>query len=169
MKKLILILDSTNWLEATWVEETVTQVEGETEIEGEIVKGVRLEDKVETTQLWCESFSGHKDHISMLRKKAKEFNTSLDEYESLIKKCQDAFVYPDDEDIKAEKEQNRIACIKNEARLIIESKYPIFWQLNYPRGDERFVNEYLWIDKIRAISNKAEEDGLEYNQIDWGV
>ena len=89
MKKLILTLDSTNWLEATWVEEVITQVEGE-------------EDKVETIQLWCESFSGHPEHIAMLRAKATEFGTELGEYEELIAECESKFVYPSDEEVAAE-------------------------------------------------------------------
>ena len=76
MKKLTLILDQTNWLEATWVED----------------------DK----QLHCESFSGHKEHITMLRNKALEFETSLDEYESLIAECESKFIYPTDEELQAE-------------------------------------------------------------------
>ena len=59
-----------NWLEATWKENGM--------------------------QVHCESFSGHKEHITMLRAKAKEFNTSLKEFESLIKQCEDSFVYPTD-------------------------------------------------------------------------
>ena len=89
MKKLTLILDQTNWLEATWVEEIVTQVEGE-------------EDKVETTQVWCESYSGHPEHITMLRAKASEFETSLDEYEEMIAECESKFEIPTDEEIQAE-------------------------------------------------------------------
>ena len=89
MKKLTLILDQTNWLEATWVEEVITQVEGE-------------EDRVETTQLWCESYSGHPEHIAMLRAKATEFETSLDEYEEMIAECESKFVHPSDEEVAAE-------------------------------------------------------------------
>lgn len=89
MKKLILILDQTNWLEATWVEEITTQVEGE-------------EDRVETTQVHCESFSGHREHIQMLRAKALELGTNLDEYEAVIAECESKFVYPTDEEVAAE-------------------------------------------------------------------
>lgn len=100
MKKLTLILDQTNWLEATWVEEIVTQVEGE-------------EDKVETIQLWCESFSGHPEHIAMLRAKASEFGTSLDEYEELIAECESKFVAPTEEEIQAEIIANLVQEAKN--------------------------------------------------------
>ena len=89
MKKLTLTLDQTNWLEATWVEEIVIQVEGE-------------EDRVETTQVWCESYSGHPEHITMLRTKASEFETELGEYEELIAECESKFIHPSDEEVAAE-------------------------------------------------------------------
>lgn len=95
MKKLNLISDQTNWLEATWVEEVITQVEGE-------------EDRVETTQIWCESFSGHPEHIAMLRAKATEFETSLDEYEELIAECESKFIYPSDEELARYELDNKI-------------------------------------------------------------
>ena len=91
MKKLTLILDETNWLEATWLED----------------------DK----QIHCESFSGHKEHISLLRTKAKEFNTPLDEFEPLIKQCQDSFIYPTDEEIAKEQLEHKI----NEAKAYLLS------------------------------------------------
>ena len=87
MKKLTLTLDKTNWLEATWIEEDV--------------------------QVYCESFSGHKEHIALLRDKAKEFNTSLKEFELLIKQCQDSFVYPTEEEIQAEITVNLVQEAKN--------------------------------------------------------
>lgn len=88
-----------NWLEATWVEEIVTQVEGE-------------KDRVETTQVHCESFSGHREHIQMLRAKALELGTNLDEYDYLIKECEDSFIYPTDEEIAKEEVINKIAEAK---------------------------------------------------------
>lgn len=102
--KLNIILDKTNWLEATWVEEIVTQVE-----DGD--------DIVEATQVWCESYSGHKEHIAMLRAKAKEFNTSLKEFEPLIKQCEDSFIYPTDEEIAKEQLEHKI----NEAKAYLLS------------------------------------------------
>ena len=115
MKKLNLILDQTNWLEATWVEETVTQVpvEKETEVDGEIVKETVLEDKVETTQVHCESFSGHKEHISMLRARASEYGTELGEYEEMIAECESKFVGASDEEIQAEITANLVQEAKN--------------------------------------------------------
>lgn len=92
MKKLNLILDQTNWLEATWVGEVITINE---------VEGEKVESK-ETTQLWCESYSGHPEHIAMLRAKALEFETSLEEYEDLIAECEKNFVAPTEDEIQAE-------------------------------------------------------------------
>lgn len=92
MKKLTLILDQTNWLEATWVEEVITINE---------VEGEEVESK-ETTQLWCESYSGHPEHISMLRAKALEFETSLEDYEGLIAECEKNFIAPTEDEIQAE-------------------------------------------------------------------
>lgn len=65
-----------SWLEATWIDNE--------------------------TQIHCESFSGHKEHITLLRAKAKEFSTSLKEFESLIKQCEDSFIYPTDKEIAKE-------------------------------------------------------------------
>ena len=83
--KLNIKLENT-WLEATW-----------------------LEDE---TQIHCESFSGHKEHIALLRAKALELGTNLDEYDYLIKECEDSFIYPTDEEIAKEEVINKIAEAK---------------------------------------------------------
>lgn len=70
-------LDQTNWLELT--------IENEN---NEIIH--------------CESFSGHKEHIALLRSRAIEFDVSLVEFEDVIKSCEDAFIYQTDEEIEAE-------------------------------------------------------------------
>ncbi|WP_419767236.1 hypothetical protein [Arcobacter sp.] len=67
------------------------------------------------------------------------------------------------------KEKMRVSAIKEKAREIIEAKYPIFWQLNNPRMDSAFANDYAWIDNIRDISNNAESNGTLIDDIDWGV
>ena len=87
MKKLILTLDQTNWLEATW-----------------------LEDEM---QIHCESYSGHQEHIAMLRAKATEFETELDEYEEIIAECESKFVAPTEEEIQAEITVNLVQEAKN--------------------------------------------------------
>lgn len=103
MKKLTLILDQTNWLEATWVEEIITINE---------VEGKKVEAK-EVTQVHCESYSGHKEHISMLRAKALEFETSLEDYEDLIAECETNFIAPSESEIQAEIIKNLVAEAKN--------------------------------------------------------
>ena len=72
----------------------------------------------------------------------------------------------EDKDLK---EKMRVSEIKAKAREIIEAKYPIFWQLNNPRMDSAFINDYAWIDNIRAISNVAEINGTLIDDIDWGI
>lgn len=72
--KVNIILDN-NWLEATW-----------------------LEDE---SQIHCESFSGHPEHIVMLEAKALEFGTRLNEFEGLIKQCKESFVMPTAEELLA--------------------------------------------------------------------
>ena len=68
------ILDETNWLEVIWVNENDEQIH-------------------------CESFSGHPEHIAMLRAKALEFGTPLDEYESLITQAEQAYTPPTQEEL----------------------------------------------------------------------
>lgn len=78
------ILDETNWLEATWVD-------------------------TEDNQIHCESYSGHPEHIQMLRDKAVELGTPLDEYEELITKVQSEFVMPTEADLLAYEQEQKIA------------------------------------------------------------
>ena len=79
-----------DWLEATWRDE---------------------EDK----QVHCESFSGHAEHIAMLRAKAKEYGTKLDE--ALIKGCIANFKMPTDAEL-AEEELKAKLC---EAQALLDS------------------------------------------------
>ena len=91
--KLDLILQN-DWLEATW----------HTEVDG--VK----------TQVHCESFSGHREHIAILRAKALEFCTELDE--ALISECIANFKYPTEEEIAEQaKEQARQEALTTIAQL----------------------------------------------------
>ena len=69
---------SNDWIEATWYEEA---------------------DEVKT-QVHCESFSGHPEHIAMLRSKALEYGTELDE--ALITECVTNFIMPTDAELAVE-------------------------------------------------------------------
>lgn len=79
------ILDETNWLEVTWVNESDEQIH-------------------------CESFSGHREHIAMLRAKALEFGTELDE--ALISECVANFKYPTEAEIALETLRAKVAEAK---------------------------------------------------------
>lgn len=61
----------------------------------------------------------------------------------------------------------RIIGIKSKAGEIIQSKYSIIWQLNHPRGDANYIEQYAWIDRIRDISNEAEINGTQLGDIIW--
>lgn len=96
--KLNITIDK-DWLEATWTKEVTTI--NEVEVDGELVKETVQEESVTTEQLHCESFSGHPEHIAMLEAKALEFETSLNEFEGLIKQCKESFVMPTAEELLA--------------------------------------------------------------------
>ena len=99
--KLNITIDK-DWLEATWIKEvtTINDVENEVEVDGKLIKEVVQEESVTTEQVHCESFSGHPEHIAMLRAKAKEYGTELDE--ALIKECIKNFKMPTAEEIAVE-------------------------------------------------------------------
>ena len=116
--KLNITIDK-DWIEATWTKEvtTINEIEKEVEVDGELIKEIVQEESVTTEQIHCESFSGHREHITLLRAKAKEFNTSLKEFEPLIKECEDAFIYPTDKEIAKEELNNKI----QEAKIYLAS------------------------------------------------
>lgn len=112
--KLNIILEN-NWLEATWKENGI--------------------------QIHCESYSGHREHIALLRAKAVEFGTSLKEFEPLIKQCEDNFIYPTDEETAKEELKNKIA----EAKAYLDKTDKKFFIGYKPKEDEDLV----LIEKLR--------------------
>ena len=83
-----LIIDSTGWLEATWVdvEQKPDKVIPATDSEPErIEKGGVIE-----TQIHCQSY--HPTQIDMLRAKAAEYGTPLDEYEQMLSDWVNSYV-----------------------------------------------------------------------------
>lgn len=64
-------------------------------------------------------------------------------------------------------EEQRISSIKAKAEELITAKYSIIWQLNHPRLDETYKDDYAYIDRIRDISNEAEINGALLEDIDW--
>lgn len=65
--------------------------------------------------------------------------------------------------------KQRISQIKAKASELILTKYSIIWQLNHPRLDETYKDDYAYIDGIRDISNEAEANGTALDDIDWGI
>lgn len=91
MKKLSIIKTNPDWLEATWSEEIITQVE------------------VATVILHCESFSGHQEHIAMLEAKCLEFGTELDsKQKEIVKAIQEAFVPTPQEELDKQELKQKI-------------------------------------------------------------
>ena len=102
--KLNITIDK-DWLEATWIKEVTT------------INDVEKEESVAIEQIWCESFSGHPEHIAMLEAKALEFNTSLDEYMELIAQAKEAFIMPTAEELLAYELEQKI----QEAKMYLAS------------------------------------------------
>ena len=82
-----------DWLEATWY----------------------TEENEAKTQVHCESFSGHPEHIAMLRAKALEFGTELDE--TLVAECIKNFKMPTDEEVAKQELEVKLS----EAQALLDS------------------------------------------------
>ena len=74
---------------------------------------------------------------------------------------------PDTVRILAEVETTRIHKIKTKAGELINSLYPIYKQLNAPRGTLGSEAMYSDIDRIRTISNTAEIAGTLFKDVVW--
>ena len=139
-------LDTTNWIE-------VTIVNGDNEV------------------IHCESFGDSDEYTSLLNQKCIEFDVELseDNLALLSKQKANRKVFTSEElaEIARLVDEQRIAGIKAEAGSIIRNRYSIEWQLNHPRVDEAYAEQYEWIDRIRAISNEAEENGTQLGDILW--
>lgn len=138
-------LDETNWLEVTWVDEVSTQVEVEKEVDGKTV--VETETNIEEVIIWCESYSGHSEHIQMLRARGVEFNTSLDEYEDVISACIDAYVYPTEEELNKELIANQIQEALNYLAKTDHKDLPRY----KPKDDEDMEEIYAKRDEAREF------------------
>lgn len=89
------------------------------------------------------------------------------EYE-LIKQWLEEGNTPWPEFTEKEIEAQRIQAIKSKASELITSKYPDYKQLNIIRvqGVE-LETMSAYIDSIREISNKAEQDGIKAKDVQW--
>jgi len=75
---------SNKWLEATWY----------------------TEENEAKAQVHCESFSGHPEHIAMLKSKALEYGTELDE--AIVKELSDSYEAPTQAELDAEANKAKI-------------------------------------------------------------
>lgn len=67
-----------------------------------------------------------------------------------------------------ELELERVVNIKQKASELITSKYPDYKQLNIIRvGGAELEAMSAYIDSIREISNKAEQDGTKVEDVQW--
>lgn len=148
-----------DWLEATWYEEAITinDVEkqvGVDEDENPIIETAQ-EETITKIQVHCESFSGHAEHIAMLRAKAKEFNTELDE--EMIAECVASFKMPTSEELA---EQAKVQAIAEAQSYLdstdwIKSKYIELVVMKKTMTEEEFNLKYevelAKMDEARAI------------------
>lgn len=81
---------------------------------------------------------------------------------------------PEPEFTDEEINQQRISLIKRKSGDIIESKYPLYKQLNitnlldgYTQEDKTKMIDF--INSIRTISNKAELEGTTLEDINWEI
>ena len=118
-----------DWLEATWYED----------------------DK----QVHCESFSGHVEHIAMLRAKALEFDTELDEV--LIAECIKNFKMPTEAELAEQAKVQAIAEARSylDSTDWIKSKYIELVVMKKTMTEEEFNAKYevelAKMDEARAI------------------
>ena len=99
--KLNITIDK-DWLEATWIKEvtTINEIEKEVEVEGELIKEIVQKESVPTEQIHCESFSGHPEHISMLRDRCLLYGVKLSiDDEKLIEEAMNNFTMPSQEEL----------------------------------------------------------------------
>ena len=139
-------LDKTNWIEVTFVDEN---------------------DK----EIHCESFGDSDEYISLLNQRCLEFGVELSEDNLAIlseqKSKRKVLTSEELTEIARLIEEQRIASIKAEASSIIRNRYSIEWQLNHPRIDAIYTEQYEWIDRIRVVSNEAELNGTQLGDIVW--
>ena len=139
-------LDQTNWIEVTIVNEN---------------------DEI----IHCESFGDSDEYQVLLRQRCIEFGVELSEDNLSIlaeqKSKRKVLTAKELDEIARLAEEQRIASIKAEAGSIIRNRYSIEWQLNHPRVDATYAEQYEWIDRIRAISNEAEANGTQLGDIVW--
>ena len=91
-------------------------------------------------------------------------NNDYEEYKQWLLKGNTPEPEFTDEEIDAQ----RIQAIKQKASELINLKYPDYKQLNIIRvGGAELEAMSAYIDSIRKISNKAEQDGIKVEDVQW--
>ena len=113
--KLNITIDK-DWLEATWVKEVTTI--NDVEKDGEIVQ----EESAITEQLHCESFSGHPEHISMLRDRCLLYGVKLSiDDEKLIEEAMNNFTMPSQEELDKINLDNLKVELKSAKKIALDN------------------------------------------------
>jgi len=122
--KLELKLEN-KWLEATWYAE-------------------------DNSQAHCEYFSGHPEHIAMLRAKASEYGTELDE--AIVQELANGFEAPTEAELLANAKQAKQSQIRDEFE--VASNLPVEVNgVSYVGGFESAI-------KLDAAKRMAEQAGV---------
>ena len=121
--KLNITIDK-DWLETTWTKEvtTINDVEKEVEVDGELVKEIVQEESVITEQIHCESFSGHPEHISMLRDRCLLYGVKLSiDDEKLIEEAMNNFTMPSQEELDKINLDNLKVELKSAKKIALDN------------------------------------------------
>ena len=113
-----------NWLEATWTKEvtTINEIEKEVEVDGELIKEIVQEESVTTEQIHCESFSGHPEHISMLRDRCTLYGVKLSiDDEKLIEEAMNNFTIPSQEELDKVNLDNLKVELKSAKKIALDN------------------------------------------------
>ena len=147
-----IILDQTNWVEITWVNE---------------------EEEIETI-LHCESFGDSDEYQELLRQRCVEFETEITEElnSKLLEQISKRHI-PTEEEIEAKRladEEQRVQSIKLTAQSLILYKYSLEKQSSANLGiyGEAYLQEMKdYISNMIRISNEAEINGTKVEDIQW--
>ena len=121
--KLNITIDK-DWLDATWTKEvtTINEVEKEVEVDGELIKEIVQEESVTTEQIHCESFSGHPEHISMLRDRCTLYGVKLSiDDEKLIEEAMNNFTMPSQEELDKVNLDNLKVELKSAKKIALDN------------------------------------------------
>ena len=108
------------------------------------------------TIVHCESFSGHPEHIQLLKMRALEFSTTIDEYQGIIDEAVKNFVVPTQAELDSYIVQNQITEYKN---YLLSTDYKMtvdyFATLNKITQDELLAKRAEAREFIRANTEGA--------------